>query len=213
MQHCPITYSPWFTLGSHQRSILTSFNNTRNTGTNSSTRQTEQTQNLNDEMNQNKTKQNNQPNLELTSPPPRPSSNIRKKDEIPCHHPPLKIKVPQTTKISKLGFLSLSLTKSKNHSHLITLALFSKQVKISKSPQVRFPKVQPSITYVPQFSCQKVPIMQIARQQTSTLQIARQKIAILQVARQQTAILQTPRQHTTFLQVARQEAPILQIAR
>ena len=36
-----------------------------------------------------------------------PSNNIRKKDQIPCHHPPLKIKVLQTTKISKLGLVFL----------------------------------------------------------------------------------------------------------
>ena len=34
---------PWATLGLHQRSILTSFNNTRNTKSNSSARQTGQT--------------------------------------------------------------------------------------------------------------------------------------------------------------------------
>ena len=62
------------------------------------------------------------------------TNNIRKKDEIPCHHPPLKIKVLQTTKISKLGLLSLSLTKSKLHSHLITLALFPKQVQEAHDP-------------------------------------------------------------------------------
>ena len=95
----------------------------------------------------------------------------KKKDEIQCHLPPLKIKVLQTTKISKLDLLPLSVTKSKLHSHLITLAFFPKQFqeamyqgffnhvssnqmtrsKISKSPQVRFPKVQPSITHVPYF--------------------------------------------------------------
>ena len=36
-----------------------------------------------------------------------PSNNIRKKDQILRHHPPLKIKVLQTTKISKLGLVFL----------------------------------------------------------------------------------------------------------
>ena len=65
-----------------------------------------------------------------------PSINIRKQDEIPCHHPPLKIKALQTTKISKLGVLFLSLTKWKLHLHLITLALFPKQVQSFSVPLV-----------------------------------------------------------------------------
>ena len=84
----------------------------------------------------------------------------------PCHHPPPKIKILQTTKTSKLGLLSLSLAISKLHSHLITQALFRKQVqevhepglfqsrqiqsnhrKISKSSQVRSPKIQSSPNY------------------------------------------------------------------
>ena len=77
--------------------------------------------------------------------------------------------------------------------------------KISKSPQVRSPKVQPSLNYVTvdQVSYQKFPIMQIPRQEIPILQIVRQETAIMQVARQRVTILQSARQQTPILQIAR----------
>ena len=79
----------------------------------------------------------------------------------PRHHPPPTFKVLQTTKISKLGLLSLSPTISKVH-----CALLPEQVQEAHEPglfqsryfqsnhhkrdsQVRSPKVQSSLNHVP----------------------------------------------------------------
>ena len=106
----------------------------------------------------------------------------------PCDYPPPIIKVLQTTKISKLGLLSLSAMILNDHCSPHTLnytirssqtspggtwtgsfsiPLFpikSPQARFLKSPQVRYAKVQPSLKYVPvnQVSYQKVPMLQIA---------------------------------------------------
>ena len=146
----------------------------------------------------------------------------------PCYYPPPTIKVLQTPKVSKLGLLSLldDTKRSMQSAHTYSHHLFSPNrsrrhmnwfffnsvisnqittTKISKSPQVRSPKVQPSLNYVTvdQVSYQIFPIMQIPRQEIPILQIARQETAIMQVARQRVTILQSARQQTPILQIAR----------
>ena len=98
---------------------------------------------------------------------------------------------------------------------------------ICKSRQVRFPKIQLSITYVPRPYLANCTVADsylanctISNSyyanctiETLTLQIVRQEIAIPQIAQQRVSILQFARQEPPILQIVRQEIPILHIAR
>ena len=144
----------------------------------------------------------------------------------PCYYPPQQSKCCKLKKKTRSSAFLLSDNKrslqsthtytnhpfspnrSRRHRNRVFFSsVISNQIttsKISKSLQVRSPKVQPSLNYVPvdQVSYQKVPIMQIQTQE----------IPILQITRKEAAILQIPRQTVTILQSARQQTPILQIA-
>ena len=136
-------------------------------------------------------------------------------------HPALPtIKVLQTSKISKLRLLSLSpmilnnhcsphtlpftpslLLKQEAHDRLIFNSVISNQIttsKISKSPQVRSPIVQPRLWI-------RLPIRKFlsCNLQTANLQLGRQRVTFPQFAPQQTLILQIVRQQTPTFQIAR----------
>ena len=93
MQHCSITYSPWFTLvHTNAASLLPSITPGTQGPTHLLGRQSKHESCMMRCSPWFRFSQNNQPNLELTSSPLSssfPRTISEKKYEIPCHHPPL----------------------------------------------------------------------------------------------------------------------------
>ena len=120
MQHCSITYSPWFTLvHTNAAPLLPSITPGTQGPTHLLGRQSKHESCMMRCSPWFRFSQNNQPNLELTSSPlsssfPRAISEKNMKFHATTHH----------------------LTKSKLHSHLITLALFLKQVQEAHEPGI-----------------------------------------------------------------------------